>query len=230
MKPTQIPGGLLVVIEGIDGAGKTTLAARLREQLNALGWDVESSKEPTQGRFGQALRATAATGRLAPEAELDLLIQDREEHVREFISPTLARGGVVILDRYYFSNVAYQGAAGLDPNLVLARNEAFAPVPALVLLLDLPVAAGLARIAARGDFANKFEVPETLELARRMFVETLPATGVVVDAMQSADDVFLLALGHVFRAAAARAIELDGLGKESINRMLGLMGSEPIPV
>jgi dTMP kinase len=230
MTPTQIPGGLLVVIEGIDGAGKTTLASSLRDQLATMGWDVAMSKEPTQGPFGQALRATAVTGRLDADSELSLLLSDRRQHVEEFIRPSLERGAIVILDRYYFSNVAYQGAAGLDVADLLARNEVFAPMPALVLLLDLPVSMGLARIEARGDFANKFEVPATLEAARRIFLETLPPVGVKIDATLGIEEVFNLALGRVILAIAQRVVSTDGLSQAGINRMLVALGSQPIPV
>src|ERR1700754_528005 len=98
-----IPGGFLVAIEGIDGAGKTTqiqLLARFCEE-NRLAHVV--SKEPTNGRYGQMIRDSAQRGRMSVEQELEVLRQDRMEHVRELIGPALAREQIVILDRYYFS-------------------------------------------------------------------------------------------------------------------------------
>lgn len=186
---TAIPGGLLVVIEGIDGAGKTTLADTLAARLTALGVEVVRSKEPTNGPHGQALRATAATGRLAPDRELELLLADRRDHVRDLIGPALARGALVILDRYYYSNAAYQGSAGLDVDDVLDANRRFAPTPDLLLLLDLPVRVGLQRIAARGDRANAFESTETLERVREIFQRLAADHGVVIDASAGADEV-----------------------------------------
>jgi dTMP kinase len=190
MERKAVAGGLLVAIEGIDGAGKTTLAIRLAEQLRAEGFEVVASKEPTSGPHGQALRATAAAGRLDPHSELQLLLADRADHVRALITPALARGAVVLLDRYYFSNAAYQGAAGLDVEHVLAVNEAFAPRPDLLLLLDLPVAEGLARIAGRGDRANAFEQAETLQRVREVFLDLIVRHGRLIDAGQAADAVF----------------------------------------
>ncbi len=72
-----------------------------------------------------------------------------------FISQRQERGKVVITDRYYYSSVAYQGALGLDPNDILAANEAFAPVPDLVFILELPVTEALARLAKKGKAARQ---------------------------------------------------------------------------
>ncbi|HBN54534.1 MAG TPA: dTMP kinase, partial [Stenotrophomonas sp.] len=149
MTKEHIPGGLLIAIEGIDGAGKSTLARGLADLLEQAGAGVVLSKEPTDGPWGTRLRASAATGRLSPEEEVDLLLRDRRQHVEERVVPALERGEVVILDRYFPSMVAYQGAAGLPVDELLHLN-AFAPRPHLLLLLDLPPATGLARIRARG--------------------------------------------------------------------------------
>ena len=139
------PGGLLIAIEGIDGAGKTTLARSLATLLEQAGARVVLSKEPTNGPWGTQLRQSAATGRLSAQDEVDLLLRDRREHVEALIAPALARGEIVILDRYFPSMVAYQGAAGLPLDTLLAAND-FAPRPDLLLLLDLPPPTGLARI------------------------------------------------------------------------------------
>ncbi|MET3145702.1 UNVERIFIED_ORG: hypothetical protein ABIB63_001500 [Xanthomonas axonopodis] len=130
---------MLIAIEGIDGAGKTTLARRLATTLEAAGARVVLSKEPTNGPWGTQLRQSAATGRLSAEQEAELLIRDRHEHVDTLIAPALARGDIVILDRYFPSMVAYQGAAGLPLDELLERN-AFAPRPDVLLQLDLPPA------------------------------------------------------------------------------------------
>ena len=77
--------GFLLVLEGIDGAGKSTLARRLVAWCNANGLDCVFSREPTDGPYGTELRRSAQTGRLSPEAELDLFIRDRKEHVAHLI-------------------------------------------------------------------------------------------------------------------------------------------------
>lgn len=194
-----IPGGLLIAIEGIDGAGKTTLARTLGDELTRQGAKVSLSKEPTTGPWGMKMRHSAAEGRLTPEEELRLLILDRQQHVEELIAPALAEGGIVILDRYFPSNVAYQGAAGIPVNQVMEVN-AFAPRPDLLLLLDLPPAIGLGRIRARGDAPNHFETNDNLERCREIFRSLdLPRT-VVVDATASAASVAEQAMLHVHAA------------------------------
>lgn len=162
--------GKLIVIEGIDGTGKSTQAQRLGAWLTTLGREVILSREPTNGPWGKKLRDSMTTGRLAPEDEMECFLNDRREHVRDLIAPSLAAGKIVILDRYYFSNMAYQGARGFDPQDIRRENEAFAPVPDLLLIMDLSVGAALARIGARGDIANEFEKRENLVRCREIFL------------------------------------------------------------
>lgn len=87
-----LPGGFLIAVEGIDGAGKTTLAAALAQMLGHGGAVINVTKEPTRGPWGMRLRESAASGRLTPENEADFLIRDRREHVANLIGPALARG------------------------------------------------------------------------------------------------------------------------------------------
>lgn len=162
--------GLFIVIEGIDGTGKSTQARRLGEWFAREGREVVLSREPTDGPWGKKLRESASTARLSPADELEYFLKDRRQHVEELIKPALAAGKVVILDRYYFSTMAYQGARGFDPQEIRRRNEAFAPVPDLLLILDLDVDAALERIGVRGDTANEFEKRENLERCREIFL------------------------------------------------------------
>ncbi|WP_051938737.1 dTMP kinase [Luteibacter sp. 9135] len=203
MAPLPIPGGLLIAIEGIDGAGKTTLAHTLRDALSLDGCTVNLSKEPTNGPWGMQMRASASTGRLSPEEELRLLILDRRQHVDELVAPALARGEIVILDRYFPSNVAYQGAAGLGIDDLMQAN-AFAPRPDLLLLLDLAPEVGLARIRLRGDKPNHFETAENLDRCRAIFRDmALPHTA-LIDAKRDADEVSADALDQARQAIARK--------------------------
>ncbi|MHB8055093.1 MAG: dTMP kinase [Candidatus Aminicenantales bacterium] len=162
--------GRLIVFEGIDGAGKSTQARMLRRKLRARGLAAVSFREPTRGRFGQELRAKAKTaGSLTPEEELDLFVKDRRENVARNIRPALRAGQIVILDRYYFSTIAYQGAKGLDPGRIRAINERFAPKPDLVFLLDLGASTGLSRITGRKTRDLLFERESYLRRVRRLF-------------------------------------------------------------
>jgi dTMP kinase len=174
--------GFFVVIEGIDGAGKSTQAKLLGERLTARGHRVVLSREPTMGQWGKQLRASAQTGRLSIEEEVELFLKDRREHVNELILPRLRQGSVVIVDRYYFSTAAYQGARGVDPQELIRRNEEFAPEPDLLVLFDLPVEDGLARVRARGDQADHFEQVEALRRVREIFLSIDKPYLVKVDA------------------------------------------------
>jgi len=162
--------GLFIVIEGIDGTGKSTQSKRLAEWFRSRGREVVLSREPTDGPWGKKLRESATTGRLSAEEELECFLNDRREHVQMSIKPALAEGKVVILDRYYFSTMAYQGARGFDPAEIRLRNEAFAPQPDLLLILDLSVESAHGRIGARGDTANEFEQRDTLSRCREIFL------------------------------------------------------------
>jgi dTMP kinase len=161
---------MLIVLEGIDGTGKSTQSRMLAEWFRGQGREVVASREPTDGPHGRRLRESAASGRLSPEEELELFLRDRREHVDTLIAPALAAGKVVILDRYYFSTMAYQGARGFDPAEIRRRNEAFAPLPDHLFVLDLDLDTALSRIGTRGDTANAFEARESLARCREIFL------------------------------------------------------------
>lgn len=182
--------GLFIVIEGIDGTGKSTQVKRLGEWFEKKGREVVLSREPTDGPWGKKLRESAATGRLSPEDELQYFLNDRRQHVEEKIQPALAAGKVVILDRYYFSTMAYQGARGFDPQEIRRMNEAFAPVPDLLIILDLDVATAHQRIGHRGDSTNEFEKKDSLQKCREIFLSLKNEPFVrVVDSSGNLDEV-----------------------------------------
>ena len=164
------PRALLIVIEGIDGTGKSTQARRLAEWFESQGREVVLSREPTDGPWGQKLRESAATGRLSPRRNSSISSTTAASMSRKLIAPALAAGKVVILDRYYFSTMAYQGARGFDPAEIRRRNEEFAPRPDLLLILDLDVDTALAAHRPRGDTANEFEQRDSLQRCREIFL------------------------------------------------------------
>lgn len=196
--------GRLVVIEGIDGAGKSSIVRVLAEHCRAHQVPHVISREPTSGKWGTMLRESAKTGRLTLDRELELFQEDRAEHVLTLIAPALAEGKVVILDRYYFSNAAYQGARGADPAAILAANEQFAPAPDLVLLLDLDPLAGRARIAGRGDVPDDFEHAEALAKVRAIFLSIERPYFRRIDAAQPPEEVNQQALVHFEALLAAQ--------------------------
>lgn len=182
--------GTFIVIEGIDGTGKSTQAKRLGEWFRSQGRDVVLSYEPTHGQWGKQLRDSMTQGRLCADKELELFIKDRKQHIATLIEPALDAGKVVILDRYYFSTMAYQGARGFDPQTIRERNEAFAPQPDLLLILDLDVDTAHQRIGVRGDSANEFEQREILTKCREIFLSLKDEDfAKVIDANAGMDEV-----------------------------------------
>ncbi len=201
--------GLLIALEGIDGTGKSTLQTALAEALRTAGWTVCCSREPTAGVHGQRLREAARVQRLAPEEEVELLLADRREHVEQLIAPALARGEAVILDRYYYSTAAYQGAAGLDPAELIKLNETIAPRPDLVVILDLPPEQALQRIAGRGQATDEFERIDNLRRARAIFLALQGPQFLVLDARQATERSVVEVL-EVVRVAGFTGVEGPG--------------------
>ncbi len=183
--------GLLIVFEGTDGSGKSTQLPHLAARLEAAGERVVQTREPHDCPAGRAIRAMARSGkRVAPEQELAWFFEQRRAHVREIVRPALARGEVVLSDRYFISSAAYQGARGLDAAAILAASEAEFPLPDLVLWLDLPVSEGLARAAVRREpHEPAFEERAFLERVRAEMAAIERAYLVRIDASGSADEV-----------------------------------------
>ena len=216
-----IPGGFLIAIEGIDGSGKSTLARMLAEQLRARDIAVSMSKEPTAGPWGARLRASASEGRLSHDDEMEFLLADRRQHVEEVIKPALKNDEIVILDRYYPSMAAYQGATGGSVSEILLLN-AFAPTPDLTLILDLSPEVGLSRIRARGDVPNHFETEENLEKCRSVFLSMKLPSRAVIDAGQDISTVHSHAWREIIRAAASKLTTKDGATVDAGNRLVKL--------
>jgi len=158
--------------------------------LEEAGRECVTSFEPTRGPWGMKLRQSMVEGRLSLEEELELFLKDRAEHVENLILPALQQGKIVILDRYYISTAAYQGARGVSPEWVLTINEEFAPKPDLVLLLDFDPSGGLDRIRARGDAPNTFEQLEQLREVRRIFLSLDRSFIRAIDASQESEAVW----------------------------------------
>lgn len=165
--------GRLIAFEGIDGTGKTTQIALLAQVLRQRGLSVVATREPTAGQYGRRIRELYKNRQsVTPEEELALFLADRREHVAQVIAPALACGQVVLTDRYYYSTAAYQGAAGHDPQKIIAANELFAPVPDMVIMLEAPVSLGVHRVQKlRGETLNDFEQEETLLRVARIFAD-----------------------------------------------------------
>jgi dTMP kinase len=149
--------GLLLALEGGEGSGKSTQARLLAIWLREQGYDVLATNEPGATKIGMRLRAllldTAHTG-LSPSAEALMYAADRAEHVATIIKPALARGTIVVTDRYVDSSLAYQGAGRMLPVSEISSINEWATgglAPDLTILLDLPPSIGLGRRARSAD-------------------------------------------------------------------------------
>jgi dTMP kinase len=217
--------GFLIAIEGIDGAGKTTQAAKVQERLQQRKLCVVKTKEPTTGKWGQMLRDSAVTGRLSLEEELDAFVKDRREHVDALLNPELRKGSIVIVDRYYFSNMAYQGARGMDPEAIRTQNEEFTPEPDLLVILDLEPKTGLDRVRTRGDKANLFEETGALTKARAIFNGIKKPYSYRLDATQEPEKL-TDQIVHLFSAMyAGRIIRSNIVREAKIEAVISLFGS-----
>ena len=148
--------GLFITFEGGEGSGKSTQAKRLAEHLRGLGRTVVLTREPGGTEQGEAVRNLLVNGdprRWSATAEALLNYAARDAHVRDLIRPALARGDLLISDRFMDSTRAYQGYAGQCPmSLIdgLERQVVGPTTPQLTLIFDLDPAVGLARAKARG--------------------------------------------------------------------------------
>jgi dTMP kinase len=188
--------GLFVTFEGPEGSGKTTQIRLLSEWLRMCGYDVLTTREPGGTRIGDSIRSLLldpGNGEMSPTTEILLFSAARAQHVSEVIQPHLARGGVVLCDRFADSTLAYQGyGRGLDPDQ-LRSITVFATgglTPDLTVCLDLPIVEGLRRKQS-ADLAewNRME-SEQLAFHERVRVGYLvlaaaePTRWVVLDATQ----------------------------------------------
>lgn len=152
---TPATRGLLLVLEGAEGVGKTTQLARLAERLYAEGHAVTALREPGGTPLGDAVRTLLLdpSGDVDARAEALLFMASRAQLLEGVVRPALAAGGLVLLDRFFLSTYAYQVAGrGLPADDVRAANRLATGglVPDLTLVLRLPAGEGLRRAAARG--------------------------------------------------------------------------------
>lgn len=191
--------GFFIALEGGEGAGKSTQAQRLAEHLRSSGHEVVLTREPGGSPGAEEIRQLLVTGeaaRWSPLTEALLMYASRDEHLRATIRPALARGAIVISDRFADSSEAYQGAGGGVPLATLNALRAAVvgdDEPDLTLIFDLPVEVGLARAGARGGDA-RFESKgsayhQRLRDAFLAIAARRKDRAVLIDATQSPDAV-----------------------------------------
>ena len=179
--------GTFIVIEGIDGSGKTTLAKRL-----AGSRDVWLTAEPTKGRLGSMLRS-GELGDIPPAAEALLFAADRSIHTAE-IESELEKGRWVICDRYAGSTVAYQSASmedSADWDWLNSMQAHSVIRPDAVILLDMDPEESMARVGSRGEELSRFERLDFQRRVRTAYLRLAEQFGyIIIDASKGADEVF----------------------------------------
>jgi dTMP kinase len=169
--------GFFVTMEGVEGSGKSTQIALLKDYLQTKGRSVDVTREPGGTPIGEAVRTVLldpANDAMDSMSELLLYEAARAQHVTQLIRPALGRGAIVICDRFSDSTTAYQGAGRGLSKEDMDRLHGLATrglVPDLTILIDLPVAEGLAR-AKRYRDADRIELePEEFhERVRQAFL------------------------------------------------------------
>ncbi|MGV1793742.1 dTMP kinase [Rhizobium sp. A37_96] len=195
--------GLFVSFEGGEGAGKSTQIRRLAERLRERGHEVLVTREPGGSLGAEAVRHVLLSGAaevFGTRMEAILFAAARNDHVEEVIRPALARGIVVLCDRFMDSSRVYQGVTGnLESDYIeaLQRVAVNGVVPDCTLILDIPAEVGLERARKRASAAaapDRFEKEEvqTHEKRREAFLDIAarePARCHIIDAQQSEDDI-----------------------------------------
>lgn len=180
MKSNEYPGKF-IVIEGLDGAGKSVQAQLLANFLEKEGREIVITKEQTSdSEAGIKIKKILQGIITATPIELQrLFVQDRKEHLENQIIPALKNGKFVICERYAASTVAFGGSTGLDIDLLVKMNDNFL-LPDLTIILDVSPGACMGRIEARGESKEFFEKKEKLAKAGEVYKKISKIYGNVV--------------------------------------------------
>jgi dTMP kinase len=199
--------GTLITIEGLDGAGKSTLAQALAQQLARRSLHVELLREPGGVQLSEQIRSLVKdpTLTVAPRAEALLYAAARAQLVQERLQPLLDAGAVVLLDRFVDSSLAYQGAArelGVEQIRAINLFATGGLAPQRTLLLRIPPAIGRARQAQRNDAPDRLELEDeaffaTIAAAYQQLAREEPQRIRVIDASQPAPQVLEDALDAI---------------------------------
>ena len=162
--------GVFVVLDGIDGCGKSLHSKLLRDGLQARGFNAVRTWEPSENSVGKFIQAMLMKEKTHPMVEALLFAADRYQHLQAEILPSLQSGKIIVCDRYLHSSLAYQGAQGVDANWIKTIND-FAMKPDLAFYLDVTPSVGLGRIRRKKTVLENMEIQEKvrekyLELVR----------------------------------------------------------------
>lgn len=218
--------GFMVVFDGSNGAGKTTVIKSVENYLIAKGFDVVVTREPGGTPIGEKIREVIldpSTPEMSFMTELMLFGAGRAQHIQEKITPALAEGKIVLSDRFDAATFSFQHfARGIDLDTITKINNlalnGFSP--SMNIILDLDPAEGLKRVHSRGEGLDRLEdeKAEFLEKARNGYLTQAtqaPDKFTVIDAAQSKDKV-LAAVLQVIDALIGK--HQSSLALEGVNR------------
>ncbi|MBP1932426.1 dTMP kinase [Ammoniphilus resinae] len=200
---------LFITVEGGEGAGKTTIIERLKDDLEKKGHAVLQTREPGGVEIAEKIRAVIldrSHRQMDERTEALLYAAARRQHLVEKVMPALEEGKLVLCDRFLDSSLAYQGYArglGMEEILTLNQFAIGACMPSLTLYFDIPPEVGLARIRAnRAREVNRLDL-EQLDFHQRVregyrqLLERFPERIVLIDAAQPVEDVFQAAMSSI---------------------------------
>lgn len=180
--------GFLISIEGLDRSGKTTQSRLLVNSLRRMGYEAIYTAEPSVGEIGHFIRRHILQRRQRIPAVIEavLFAADRVDHVKNVIKPMLRKGKIIVLDRYIYSSLAYQGAAGLDLEWLMKINR-FAPIPDLSIYIDVPLRVLARRVRRR---RSVMEYPRIQREVRKVYMRLIMEGKIIpVDGNRSIKEV-----------------------------------------
>jgi len=188
MRRPKVKRGVFICIEGIDASGKTTHAHRLVRSLRRRGVDAVYTTEPSPGDIGEFIRkyVLQRRRRVRTVIEAFLFAADRVDHLERKIKPALQQGKTVVSDRYVFSSLAYQGAAGLDLRWIEEINKLAVP-PDLGIFIDVPPEVVVRRMRRKKSVMERLETQRKVRAVYLKFVEN--GRLVPVDGNRAKDEV-----------------------------------------
>jgi len=164
--------GFFICIEGLDGCGKTTQTKILVRELRKKGYEAVYTAEPSRGKIGKFIKRHCLHGekRVSSIVEALLFAADRYEHVENEIAPALKMGKIVVSDRYVYSSLAYQGAAGLSLDWIRKINQ-HALAPNLAIYIDVEPETVIQRLKPKKSVMENLETQREVRKVYMYFVE-----------------------------------------------------------
>jgi dTMP kinase len=217
--------GHLIVFEGIDGSGKSICIQNLFKKLSIACFDVVNFAEPSNGIFGTQIREAASSGGKLPDPQIvaDLFVKDRIENRDKNLLPALREDKIVLLDRYFYSNIAYQGV-DLSPEYIFELNKNVILNPDLTFLFDIDVDTALTRIIKNRAKTTSFEKKEFLEKVKTIYNSLESSIIRRIDAHRNLTEVckeiYAIIINFLVATKKGQAIECIGKTLDSgVNRM-----------